>query len=260
MMARMASRDLLETWHREVTSAREGWDFSGLPGRMREDASPWDFDAVCRVEIGRSRHLLDMGTGGGEQLLRFADVLPADTTATEGWAPNVPVATRNLESPGIPVVDWDADRQPPGGMPFEDGRFDLVVNRHEAFGAPEVVRVLSPGGVFLTQQVGSDDARETAQWFGGTSTRRTDWTLGDGRAEVEAGGVVVERAEQWCGAYEFPDVAVLMRYFSIVPWDLPQGFTVARHADALRRLHERTQSGEPLRLTKSRWMILARRR
>ncbi len=127
----------------------EGWDFSGLPGRMREDASPWDFDAVCRAGIGRSRHLLDMGTGGGEQLLRFADVLPADTTATEGWAPNVPVATRNLESPGIPVVDWDADRQPPVGMPFEDGRFDLVVNRHEAFGAPEVVRVLSPGGVFL---------------------------------------------------------------------------------------------------------------
>jgi SAM-dependent methyltransferase len=246
-------------WERELTERVEGWGFSALDGRMREDEPPWDLDSVCRAEIGRSRHVLDMGTGGGEQLLRFADVLPSDTVATEGWPPNVPVARRNLEPHGIPVVDWDADRRPAVPMPFGDGRFDLVVNRHESYGVPEVARVLLPGGVFLTQQVGSDDARETAQWFGGTSTRRSDWTLGRGRTEVEAGGLVVERAEEWCGTYELADVAALMRYFSIVPWDLPEGFTVTGQRGALLRLHERTQRGEPLRLTKSRWMILAQK-
>jgi hypothetical protein len=35
---------------------------------------------------------------------------------------------------------------------FRDGAFDLVANRHEAFVATEVARVLSPGGTFVTQQ------------------------------------------------------------------------------------------------------------
>lgn len=259
-MVGMASRDtLLEMWHRELTTAPEGWDFSALDGRMSEDAAPWDFDAVCRVELERSRHLLDMGTGGGEQLMGFGEALPKDTVATEGWAPNVPVAARNLEPHGIPVLDWDADREPPVPMPFGNGRFDLVLNRHESYDVPEIVRVISPGGVFLTQQVGSDDARETMDWFGGTSTRRTDWQLTFGQAQVESAGLVVERAEEWRGVYEFEDVTALMGYFSIVPWDLPEGFTVAAQADALWRLHEQAESGSGIRLTKSRWMILARR-
>ena len=256
----MVSKDtLLRRWRRELTSVPAGWDFSALEGRMSEEIPPWDFDAVCRGEIERSRHLLDMGTGGGERLLTFSALLPEDTVATEGWPRNVPVAMRNLEPHGIPVVDWHADREPWVPLPFADGRFDLVLDRHEAYAVPEIARVLSSGGAFLTQQVGSDDARETAVWFGGPSTRRTDWTVTVGRAGVEAGGLVIERAEEWRGVYRFTDVAALMRYFSIVLWDLPDGFTVAGHADALWDLHERSQAGEPIRLTKSRWMILARR-
>ncbi len=260
-MVGMASRDaLLEMWHRQLTTARQGWDFSVLDGQMSEQAPPWDFDAVCRVELERSGHLLDMGTGGGEQLLRFAKALPKDTVATEGWPPNVAVAARNLQLHGIPVVDWDADRQPSVPMPFPNGRFDLVLNRHESYDVPEVVRVLARGGTFLTQQVGSDDARETTDWFGGTSTRRTDWQLASGLAEVQTAGLSVQQAEEWRGSYEFVDVTALMSYFSIVPWDLPAGFTVAAHADALCRLHRQAQAGERIHLTKSRWTILARRR
>ncbi len=256
----MAPADtLLGTWQRELTEQPEGWDFAALDGRMREEPPPWDFDAVCREEIERSRHLLDMGTGGGEQLLRFADRLPPDTVATEGWPPNVPVAARILQPHGIPVVDWDADRCPAEPMPFDDRRFDLVLNRHEAYGVPEVVRVLLRGGVFLTQQVGSDDARETAEWFGGTSTRRSDWFLTHGRAEVEVGGLVVERAEQWGGAYEFADVAALMRYFSIVPWEVTEGLTVDALAVTIMRLHRVAEAGWPLRPATSRWWLPARR-
>jgi len=53
--------------------------------------------------------VLDIGTGGGEALLTFADILPGDTVATEGWAPTVPVARAALESRGIPVVSYDPE-------------------------------------------------------------------------------------------------------------------------------------------------------
>ena len=36
-------------------------------------------------------------------------------------------------------------------MPWGDGEFDLVMNRHESYDLAEVARVLSPGGLFLTQ-------------------------------------------------------------------------------------------------------------
>ena len=42
-------------------------------------------------------------------------------------------------------------------MPFADGRFEVVLNRHEAYDAAEVRRVLSHGDRFLTQQVDGRD-------------------------------------------------------------------------------------------------------
>ncbi len=42
-----------------------------------------------------------------------------------------------------------------GDVPFRDACFDLVINRHEAFEAEEVARVLAAGGRFLTQQASS---------------------------------------------------------------------------------------------------------
>jgi hypothetical protein len=47
-----------------------------------------------------------------------------------------------------------------GRLPFGGAAFDLVIDRHEAFLAAEVHRILVPGGTFVTQQVdtrSSDD-------------------------------------------------------------------------------------------------------
>ena len=58
-------------------------------------------------------------------------------------------------------------------MPFEDSRFDVVLNRHELDDPAEVFRVLRPGGVFLTQQVDGRDSEETHALFGGRRPTRT---------------------------------------------------------------------------------------
>lgn len=212
---------LLAHWEAQLATPVSGWDFSALTGRMEEDPPPWDYEQVCRARLAHAAHVADLGTGGGEVLLRLADALPPDTTATEGWPRNVLVARQAFAAHGIPVLDWDADRVPFVPMPVSDGRFDLVMDRHESYAVDELARVLSPGGVFVTQQVGSDDAREPLEWFGGESTRRTDWSLEEAVAQFVGSELEVEQADEWHGAYRFANLAALLRYFAVVPWDLP---------------------------------------
>src|SRR5262249_29304769 len=133
----------------------EGWDFSYLHGRCHEDQPPWSYERIVRDLLRDADSVLDLGTGGGEKLLEFRDVLPPNTVATEGYAPNVPVARANLEPQGIRVVEYNIDEE--SRMPFDDASFGLIHSRHEAYDAREIARILKPGSIFLTQQV---DGRE----------------------------------------------------------------------------------------------------
>lgn len=141
-------------------------------------------------------------------------------------------------------------------MPFEDGRFDLVLNRHGAFIAEDVARVLASGGVLLTQQVAGDDAHELHQLFGRGApypAHLRDELIG----KVHRAGMEVAEAAEWAGSYRFRDVATLVAYLRIVPRDAPEDFTVDRSADPLLALHHE-QPGRDITLTKDRFWYRAR--
>src|SRR5215207_4818307 len=122
---------------------------------------PWDFAEIVSERARHSPDLLDMGTGGGEWLSNL-EHRPARTVATESWPPNIPLAGQRLRPLGIDVVGVTGapdnvaqDRKPEDGhLPFADGSFHLICNRHESYLPSEVARVLAPSGRFLTQQVG----------------------------------------------------------------------------------------------------------
>jgi SAM-dependent methyltransferase len=245
---------LLDEWRQAYQAPVTGWDFSELDGRYVDQQPPWVYHDLAHEVLAHAASALDMGTGGGEVLLELVDALPGDTVATEGWAPNIPVATRNLAAHGIPVVAYDAEADP--AMPFPDRRFDVVLNRHEAYVASEVHRVLRPGGCFLTQQVDGRDFEETQVIFGGTS-EYPHITLANLRAEAEAAGLEVTASEEWQGETRFADVAALVRYFAFVPWEVPEDFDVDRYADELLDLHH---SGPDLVFTRRRFYLRAHRR
>ncbi len=226
---------------------------------MREDAEPWDLHSVIRDALHAARHVLDMGTGGGEHLLTFADALPPDTVATEGFGPNVPVARRALEPHGVVVVEWAHDEGSSAyqRMPFEDGRFDLVLNRHESYDAREVHRVLAPGGVFITQQVGGDEVEELNA-LTGKQPDHPEVTYARHRAALRQSGFRIIDGAEHVGHYEYDDVAALVAYLQLVPWDVPDDFGVDRYADALYSLHEQGPAhGKPVRLTRKRFWLRA---
>jgi SAM-dependent methyltransferase len=254
----MSDRALLETWVREFERPVGGWDFSAVADRMTVDSPPWDFEGEVRTRLLESRHVLDMGTGGGEWLQQFAGLLPRDTVATEGWPPNVPVARRALEPLGVQVVAHDPEATFSSGrrMPFPEKRFDLILNRHEAFDLVEIRRVLSPGGIFVTQQVSGDDVPELHDLFCTAPAYPANLLQVSEQQACDLGLRVLARGE-WSGSCRFHSVASLVGYLRLVPWDAPDDFSVDRYAAPLLKLHH-ASCGDGVVVTMRRfWMRIA---
>lgn len=244
--------DLLRTWRERFGLPVIGWNFAELAGEMTGEVPPWSYPAIAREHLRHARHALDMGTGGGELLMAMADALPDDTVATEGWQPNVSIATEALAPEGIEVVFYDAEAEAP--MPFGDDRFDIVLNSHDAYDTTEVHRVLRPGGCFVTQQVDGRNLHETQQLFGG-STSYEDVTLANFSRYAQDAGLVIERSQEWVGKLAFASVSAMVRYFAMVPWEVPDDFSVDRYAETLLDLQ---RSKAELVFTQRRFLLIAR--
>src|SRR5262245_62720305 len=106
--------------------------------------------------MARATRALDLQTGGGEVLAGIASPPPV-LVACEGSPPNVALARERLAALGATVVEVGEEDD----LPFAGGWFDLVVSRHPVTVRwDEVARVLSPGGTYLSQQVGAGSVRE----------------------------------------------------------------------------------------------------
>jgi SAM-dependent methyltransferase len=236
-----------------------GWDFAWTAGRIAWGTVPWNFAELAAEGLRAAAAALDMGTGGGEFLSGLPD-LPARMMATESWPPNVPVAAERLAKRGVPVIHCEGATDNAlqsgagvGHLPFQDGAFDFVLNRHEAFAAAEVARVLAPGGRFLTQQVGSAPDQFHAL-LGLDPPARPAFDLDLLVGQVVRAGLAVERAEVAREAVRFADVGALARYLRMVPWAVP-GFDVVTHRRALE-----SAAGRDLLVYQERFLLSCRRR
>jgi len=248
----MDAEDLVAEWEELFSKPVTGWDFAELAGVAQDDTS-WSYVDVVREVLSGARSVLDIGTGGGEFLKSLVDALPADTVATEGWPPNVSVAAAALTPQGIPVLSYRAGRE--REMPFDAERFDVVLARHEEYNAAEVARVLRPGGVLVTQQVEAENLSDLRALLAFASPYPHQTLSAHVRAAVDA-GFGIDAAENWEGATTFPEVASLVRYLAMVPWEAPHDFSPARYADVLLALADQHRS---LIFTVRRFLLIARR-
>jgi SAM-dependent methyltransferase len=246
----MATSDLQDQWLRAAAAPFEGWDFSYLDGRFVEGPPPWDYLALARNAVAQALDILDVATGGGEVFASLAP-FPGRAAAVEGYVPNLPIARRRLEPLGIPVFQGNTR----SGMPFDDGSFDLVLNRHGGFRAAEMHRILKPRGVFLTQQVGGDNLADLAAVFG-AALPYPDNTLSRVREDLVDLGCEIRRGEECRRPVTFYDVAAVVYFLKAVPWVVP-GFEVERHLAGLEALQARLDEDGPLRFTYTRFLIEA---
>jgi SAM-dependent methyltransferase len=230
-----------------------GWDFSWLGERMRTAPLPWSFDELVARQAEASSDLLDLETGGGEWLAGLR-VRPARTVATESWPPNVEVAGARLRQLGITVVWTDSapdnvDQIEPetrGRLPFPAESFSLISNRHAAFVAAEIARVLTPAGVFLTQQVGGDynsfhDALELPRPGG----RAREWTVRRAAEQLRRAGLHVADSAESFEETTFADIGAFAWYLKAIPW-VVVGFSISDHRERLERLQQQIATRGPL--------------
>lgn len=258
--SRDASFETHVAWARSVPGV--GADLSAVEGRVVEDPLPWDYAALARELVAGGRGpVLDLGTGGGE-VLESLGPLPPGSAATEGWAPNLPVARRRLAPLGVEVraVEGGEDQV----LPFFDGQFAVVLDRHEEFDPDEVRRVLTPGGVFLTQQVDTRDGIRLCAALGVELPWDPDSVTVDGAAEVlRDAGLVVDVARDHDGLRRFRDLGSLLWYLRAVAWLVPELASlspeaVARFEAPLRALHLHFAAGHEFVDEAPRFLVVAR--
>ena len=231
-----------------------GWDFSYIHGRWKESPPGWDYPQLVRNYIRPEIALLDMDTGGGE-LLSSLQPLPKVTYATEAYPPNVIVARNRLEPLGVNVVQLGADKS----LPFADGLFDLVINRHGSYLASDIHRILKPGGTFITQQVGGENNFELNKMLQEyPQFEYSYWRLllaVDQLADV--GLQILEQKE------EFPeititDIGALVFHLKVVSWQIAD-FSVEKYYEKLAVIHNLIQEKGSFKIRSHRFLIVAKK-
>ncbi|MED2186038.1 class I SAM-dependent methyltransferase [Bacillus wiedmannii] len=212
-----------------------GWDFSFISetGRMKSEPLSWSYGSTAFQLMQHAESMVDMGTGGGE-FLSMLQPFPSTIFATEGYAPNVPIARKKLEPLGVTVIEVTDDT----ALPFQDGQFNLIINQHESYAASEVKRILSPNGIFFTQQVGGLDCAELNEQFNTPlNSEFASWSLEAACCELKENGFTILEEKEEFPFQRFYDIGAIVYYLKAIPWQIPD-FTVEGYNEELYRIHE----------------------
>ena len=203
--------------------------------------------------MAAARAALDIETGGGEVLATVARA-PLLLVATESWPPNVAEASARLHPLGAHLV---AVADAPT-LPFVTGSFDLVVSRHPVVVLwDEIARVLAPGGIYLSQQIGAGTNRELSDFLMGPQQVNQSRSPGHTRAATEAAGLQVVELQSCALRVEFFDIGAVVHFLRKVHWTVP-GFTPDGYLTRLRALHEQIERDGVFVSTAQRLLVEAR--
>ena len=248
------TEELKAIWKQEENIAQvHGWDFSHIHGRYEDEQDlPWDYKAIVRHYLTGDAELLDYDTGGGEFLLSLRH--PYDkTSVTEGYPPNVELCRETLVPLGIHFQECNN----PSYIPFPDGAFDLIINRHGDFDPSELYRLLKCGGRFVTQQVGGENDRDMVDMvLPGTENPFPHLNLKEQRKEFESAGFQILRAEEAFRPITFYDVGAFVWFAKVIVWEFP-GFSVDRCFENLLKMHRIIERDGKITGTAHRYLLVA---
>jgi len=250
-----SSDELLNFLLTEAEAHFSGWDFSYIGGR--EDQAPlrWSYISEALLRVRKSHAVLDMDTGGGEMFSRFAPFPPV-AYATEAYIPNVAIAREHLTPLGVQVIVLEEDE--PHHLPFEDQVFDLILNRHGYYWEPELYRIMQPGGVFITQQVGDRNDIGMRKLLGAPNADvNIEWAdLDEAAANLVAADFRITKQLEDIYPQRFYDVGAIVYQLKAIPWQIPD-FSVERYFDQLKSVHEIIQRDGYVDVLEHRFFIIA---
>ena len=256
MEKEMTPDERKKLWKKEEETAHiHGWDFSHIHNRYREeDDLPWDYKKIICQYLNKNIKILDYDTGGGEFLLSLKRPFH-NTAATEGYPPNVELCKKTLLPLGIDFKSCDT----PSNIPFESESFDIIINRHGDFHAEELYRLLKKGGLFITEQVGSENDRNLVEMvLPNTQKPFPHLNLKEQREIFENAGFHIIRAEEVFRPIRFYDVGAFVWFAHIIEWEFP-GFSVERCFDSLLKIQKSIEDTGYIEGTIHRYLIVAKK-
>ena len=256
MEKEMTPDDWKKLWTKEEEAAHiHGWDFSHIHDRYSEETDlPWDYEEIIRRYLNKDMKILDYDTGGGEFLLSLKHPFH-NTAATEGYPPNVELCKKTLLPLGIDFKSCDT----PSNIPFESESFDIIINRHGDFHAKELYRLLKKGGLFITEQVGSENDRNLVEMvLPNTQKPFPHLNLKEQREIFENAGFHIIRAEEAFRPIRFYDVGAFVWFAHIIEWEFP-GFSVERCFDSLLKIQKSIEDTGYIEGTIHCYLIVAKK-
>lgn len=254
----MNKKQLIKQWKKDEKTSFKGWDFSYIKNRYKQYEPSWNYKSLAKKLIKNSKAVLDMATGGGEVL---SEILlthkPKKVIAIEGYKPNIKVARKKLKPFNAKVIEIGETKK----LPFNNEEFDLVLNRHGGLNkksVKEIHRILSPKGIFLTQQVDGKNLKDLLKEFNTKSKWKYN-TLTNIKKHLKEIGFKIKKEKEGTGKTVFKDVGALVYFLKAIPW-IVDNFSVNKYLSVLKKLQKRIEKKGKLSFTSKRFLILAQKK
>ena len=233
----------------------EGWHFSEV--NIDYDPIPWDYAEIVRSYLKPNDRVLDIGTGGGEIFLSLAPNF-AEGIGIDHYPEMVETAKTNQSRSGVSNVDFiEMDGS---SLKFEKHEFDIVLLRHLHVYVNEIMRVLRPGGYFITQMVGKGSSKNILDAFGWTpgSFGPGWWQPVDELAKQfeDQGCSVVAQGEYDVRCW-FKDIPSFMFWIMSVPW--PEDIQLEKHWHTINQIFKSSTTDRGIETNEHRGLLLVRK-
>lgn len=233
-----------------------GWDFSKITKRTKVIGEKWDYIEIVKKYVNKETVLLDIGTGGGELLLKIAQFVKK-AYGIDHSRSMIKTAKKNLTKSKISNVKFKlADAKK---LPFPKEYFDVVICRHSDFYPNEVFRVLKPNGIFITQQVGEKDKENIKKIFGRGQFfgERVGTLMNRHLQELKNQGFKILRKDVY-NATEYyanmEDLIFLLKNTPIIP-----DFDIERDQRFLEEIERRYKTNKGIKTNSFRFLIICKK-
>ena len=146
-------------------SKQKNWDFSQIKcTTIYNQNNEFDFYSMIKNYSNQSSLCLDLGTGGGENLLKYYPevgyIIAIDNSKEMIETANNNLLDEKYKERKVKFIIGDNFH-----LNFPNNLFDLVSARNTNYDPFEVFKILKKGGAFIIQGVDSKDCYELKKYF-----------------------------------------------------------------------------------------------